>query len=352
MNKYTEIIITNAEFRFAIGINIDSINHAYDIEIYGSHHRIPRNWDRLPYRIHTSKKNTYIKFKNSVNHLHIKLIVSGVSSNTNLNASLVFDEGLQPDEIKSHLSCSRILLTGCARNCISTIDQSIETLKKIGRYFKDSEILIFENDSTDGTSNRLLNYNSNGIINLIQERDLDKIFPLRTQRLSYARNQLISLAENFDYDYYCTVDLDGILGEDFNINGFFSCFKYLNSWDAVFPINHGIYYDVWAFRHEELWPYDYQREMNFINPQLGDNNILDFYVSRLQKLNFHNLKGWLRVKSAFGGMGIYKSHLMSNGNYFGLSNSTEVCEHTVFHESLIKTGANLYINPEFIIKGI
>ena len=57
----------------------------------------------------------------------------------------------------------------------------------------------------------------------------------------------------------------------------------------------------------------------------------------------------INVKSAFGGLGIYKKSLFEKSYYCGLSaDGSEVCEHVSFHELLHEEGHNMYINPKLI----
>lgn len=352
--NFHELSLLNINFNFINGIWVTYSDFPNDIDIYGSHQRNPDRWTKINFQQLKTGNSTYLKFNSPRNFMHFRILYSGIINEKNNHPIISLDitQPLSPDEIKYHLGNSKITFVGCARNCISKIDESINVLLSLGKAFSDYKIIIFENDSNDGTQNRLAELAKENIIELIQFRNLDISFPLRTQRLSFARNQLLSKAISIDNEYYCVADLDGVIGNEFDTSSFFSNFKYLNCWDAVLPVNKGIYYDVWAFRHPSLWPWDYEREMNAASPILEDSNLLDFYVSRFQNINFRNLKGWLNVDSAFGGMGLYKLKKFKYSNYFGLSNQNQLCEHTIFHEKSKTFDAQIYINPEFIVNGI
>ncbi len=349
-----EFHLPNFEYNFINGITFNEISQLCDVELFGSHERIPMKWSKLNFTRDNFANNFYLKFHTPINFLHYKINYSGASLTLDYSSkiALIKEQPLTKEEIKNHINNSKITFVGCARNCISKINESIDTLLTLSKSFLNSKIIIFENDSSDGTSERLIELAEANIIELIQVKNLDTIFPLRTQRLSFARNQLLSKALSIGYEYYCVADLDGVIGNEFDFESFYSNFKYLGCWDAVFPINKGLYYDVWAFRHSSFWPWDYEREMNMAPPIIGDKNLLDFYVDRVQKLDFTNLKGWLSVESAFGGMGLYKLEKFKFSNYFGLSDKNQICEHTIFHEKAKKFGAQYYINPEFIVNGI
>lgn len=345
---------TNSEARFVRGIRIENLNFICDLDLYASHQRLPSQWYQPSFNLIKESNSIYLQLIIPQNCIHFKIIYSGsaLQDLSRIRVEFDFEISLSTLDILSHLKKSKIVFVGCARNCVSKIDDSINTLLNLSQYFCESDVLIFENDSIDGTTERLKKYSTTDAIKLLQYDNLDFHFPKRTQRLSFARNQLLIEANKKNYDYYCVTDLDGVIGNDFDSSSFLSNFKFANCWDAVFPINKGIYYDVWAFRHPDIWPWDYEREMNSVTPLLGDKNLLDFYVSRFQNMNFRDLNAWLEVDSAFGGMGLYKFEKFRFSTYFGLSGSNQVCEHTVFHEKSRKLGAKLYINPEFIVNGI
>ncbi len=349
-----EFYLINGEYNFISGVSFININQVCDMEVFGSHERNPKNWSRLNFTRKNFDDYFHLNFNVPNNFLHFKIVYSGDISllDDSAKIELVIKAPQTKEEISFHVNNSKIVFVGCARNCLSKINESINTLLTLSKSFLDFKIIIFENDSIDGTAERLEELAKENIIELIQIKNLDEKFPLRTQRLSYARNQLLSKSLTLEYDYYCVADLDGVIGNNFSTESFYSNFKYLECWDAVFPINKGSYYDLWAFRHSSFWPWDYEREMNAAPPIFGDKNLLDFYVDRVQNLNFASLKGWLSVESAFGGMGLYKLEKFKYSSYFGLSEKNQICEHTVFHEKAKKFNAQLYINPEFLVNGI
>jgi hypothetical protein len=117
----------------------------------------------------------------------------------------------------------------------------------------------------------------------------------------------------------------------------------------VFPANASLYYDIWAFRQEDICPDDYERRLNAMNTVLGMNPIFDLCLNNLQKLDFSKLTGWLPVDSAFGGMGIYKTRPFQFARYGGTAGNYEACEHVSFHKKAVAGGAKLYVNPAFLV---
>jgi hypothetical protein len=216
--------------------------------------------------------------------------------------------------------------------------------------FGASEFHVFENDSTDRTSELLRQWEREGVLTLHSRQGLDAVMPKRTERLAYGRNLLVAAAlARPQFQYICWVDMDGLIDESFDVGGFSSCFQFDEAWEAVFPVNTGYYYDIWALRHPVMWPDDYMVQMNTeCDLALGNRSIVETAMKSRQ-IKAELMLGWLPVESAFGGMGIYKASACGNGRYVGVEEGREICEHVSFHRGLHGAGGRLYINPEFRI---
>jgi len=218
--------------------------------------------------------------------------------------------------------------------------------------FQKYEIIIFENDSTDDTLKILNRYAEKFPLTIISEIGLDRLFVKRTQRLSYGRNCVLEEIKKREPDYHCIADMDGVLGSEVNIDSFLSNFSVPEAWDAVFPVNERLYYDIWALRHKTIYPYDYLREVENFHPQFNTQDALNVNLRSIAALDYQNLLGWLRVQSAFGGMGVYKTRSFKNVSYFGVNDGNEICEHVILHQTANKVGGQLFINPNFKLNSI
>ena len=88
----------------------------------------------------------------------------------------------------------------------------------------DFHIVIFENDSTDGTREKLLSYFGNvSIATLILEDhapgfniDAGPLSIERTNRIAHARNRLLDFVRSSalvaEFDYFYMMDMDGVCG--------------------------------------------------------------------------------------------------------------------------------------------
>jgi len=348
------MIVSNAHGLFVSGISMAAAtNVGRVIDLYSSNERVPVNWNPVLFNNASAAGKDFLRFRRPINDCHFRLeIFPRIIDWTAVEVSLAFEPPVSGELIRNATNQRRIIFLGCARNCVANAEESIQTFEKLGRLFSDFRIVIFENDSSDGTAELLRGLRDSGRIVLLQRENLINDFPDRTVRLSYCRNELLDYAKSTEFDYVCVSDLDGVVGRDFKEEGFFSNFEFDSAWDAVFPINKGIYYDIWALRHPSICPYDYEREMNLVPASLGAQNTLELYLHHRQRLDFSNLSAWLSVDSAFGGMGLYKMAALEYSSYFGFKGGYQICEHTVLHLKMKSLGASLYINPKFVVNGI
>ncbi len=264
---------------------------------------------------------------------------------------VLYEPMLEGGRLSAYLAQKRIVFLGCARDCEGSLGETIEVLGRLGRSFKSCEITIFENNSRDNTRGFLNVLASVGEITVIGSDATDPQFPRRTERIAFARNALldwIRVKARYVPDYVCWADMDGVLVKNFDDTGFYSCFKCPRAWEAVFPVADVFYYDIWALRHDYLCPNDYVKFMKNAPRSLGvDMAVAIGAYSR--QLNLRSLKSWLKVDSAFGGMGIYVWSAISDKKYAGMWEGEEICEHVPFNRSVGQSGGRLYINPDFVV---
>jgi len=349
--NYTSFNYQNIKSEFISGLFVSNEDqHAREILVTGSNQRIPLEWESILGSWKFENTQQMLIFQKPVNYFHLKVEIIGAgSTDATKGFSFIVHQPKEENETRAFLKNKTITFLGCARSCIDAIPHTLDIIQKIGTLFKEYSVAVFENDSNDGTKELLFDLERKGELKLIQNDNLDQALPLRTQRISFGRNRLHSFVQDNPTDYFCVIDMDGILAAGIDLrDGFISCFSYEPCWDAVFPINTGIYYDIWALRHSELCPTDYERQMNLACPTIGNTNILDRYLHSLQNLDFSQMSGWLKVDSAFGGIGIYKTSAFKYSDYYGFRDGYQMCEHVSFHQKAALNGASLYINPKFI----
>ena len=240
---------------------------------------------------------------------------------------------------------STVVICGIARDVAKNLIATIARIERLGKMFADYRVVIYENDSTDGTDKLFEEWeDKNYKVKLITEK-LDAVKHkqddslARMTDLANYRNKYLDeiFSKNIIPDYMIVVDLD--LDGGWSYEGICNSFGY-DHWsfmgsngllygvleDSEDQEIRRVYYDAHAFRrlgHPK--PHTHQ-EINVITYNSGEPPI--------------------RVRSCFGGMGIYKSSVFKHGaRYAGPE-----CEHVGLHNSLIEVGCdNIYMNPSQII---
>jgi len=349
VNNLNSINFVNHGCQFVVGLVLNhDAGESFDVEVKASHSRFPTKWITPSANIIFHDDRIVIEFQRPVNYFNFQIDVYG-SEISMVNGFFLEYKPKSREDIIEYIKEKTITFAAPVRNCGTSLVADVNLAIKIGEFFKNYNIVIFENDSIDETKRILQDFHGHERIKVITMDNLDQKFPFRTQRISFARNKLFNEVKKIGSDYFCTMDMDGVIGLDFDIEGFLSNFYYDDCWDAVFPVNVDKYYDIWTLRHPDICPGDYERDMNSMDPIFSDEIIFDNCLNNLQRMDFKKLNGWLNVMSAFGGMGIYKTSKFVNSSYFGVKDNYEVSDHVAFHLKAVESGAMLYLNPRFLV---
>lgn len=332
----------------------NDVNWVGDEIVYATRSYSPVDFFKIDTKI--SEDKTSIKILNTENFSFFKIESSTLINENNVSVIFYphhdFPTVVSTAKFKNAIEKKSIVFVGLARDCESTVKLNIDLLIKLGKHFKEFKVLVFENDSKDNTSKVLSELKIDNVETICLP-SLDAEYPQRTERLAYVRNLGLDKALKTNFDYYCPVDLDGVLttnGYEFDINGFLSNFYYEEFWDAVFPVSAGFYYDLWALRHCQLSPDDWMIAESRGTSALG----IDIIRSRetfTRQYDLRKMNGWLKVDSAFGGIGIYKIDQIQNSRYTGKENKNIISEHVPFNLSLSSINKRLYLNPKFVTYG-
>jgi hypothetical protein len=247
----------------------------------------------------------------------------------------------------NYISKQKVVFVGLARNIGQKINKAIPFLLNLP--FKQTNMVVFENDSSDDTKT-VLNNLSKQYSNLeVFTNDFNAPhLPLsksneRTIALAKYRNFCKEYVKNqlSDCSYTIVIDLDFI---DISVRGLYNTFGWFsdnknisaiagNSFQLKHLFNtqqkHLWNYDSWAYR--DNWWIDKQTEVKTYDPMLWFGFWIPFVGSPLIKVN-----------SAFGGMCVYKTDIYVSQEYEGYD-----CEHVCFHKNLYKKypDFNLSLNP-------
>lgn len=226
------------------------------------------------------------------------------------------------------MKTSKISIVGLAYNLgKKKTEMLIKRLKILSKHFKDYRVVIYCIDSQDDTYYLL---KKSGLKISIPKKKLDKNNLSRVQKMSKLRNICKKHLQelNFNSDYVLLQDCD--MASALSLDGLANTMSYMDEYDALFAngVNNNFIFN------------------SFI-PYLG----FTYYDTFAYKSNKHNNlnvgRGYppFKVKSAFGGAGIYKYNLYNKFNYD--QKEKYKCEHVTFHNQMKKY--NLGINPSLLL---
>lgn len=249
----------------------------------------------------------------------------------------------------------KLVFSAPVKNCATNLQKNIDFIKELikQKKFDSIQLFILESDSTDGTKTILKDLNGNNFINIFYENDLHLRIPNRVNRIAYCRNYLIKkiLDYKVNFDFYIPLDLDIDLFALSNVDEFFELVSELyqrNDNDVYFPNSKPYYYDVAALRSEswvdnDPW-FQYYKFAKYI--PIGKVFFRLYYVFRKQK-NISTSSKPISVKSAFGGIGIYKINNIKLKNLSYLSdNHGFSADHVFFNQNF----SNKYIIPSWVVR--
>lgn len=265
-------------------------------------------------------------------------------------------------------------ICGPVRNCGPFLDKVLNNIEKIGSIFDDYEILIFYDNSTDNTLEKLKDYQKrNSRLKLYVNTNL--VSKYRTHRLAYARNFCLDYVKSLDlndYPFFIMMDFDDVNCKEVN-HQVLQQYLYRDDWDGLSFNTTPNYYDIWAL---SIYPYTFSYN-HFKNTNIHNYDVIQNYiVNKLNKLKQGQL---LRCMSSFNGFSIYRTSKFLNTYYDGkirlelipkhyilahskaansdlifhdyghIKGKYEDCEHRAFHiQALINDDARIMITKDVL----
>lgn len=252
------------------------------------------------------------------------------------------------DKKRKPIEDAALLVGGLARNCQETLAATIAALERATAGFRERTILIVESDSDDETVKRLEKLQGEGRLTFVSLGSLQQEFPLRTARIAHCRNHILDFVKQSgsEFDYVMLADMDG-LNASLTRMSVEDCWLRSTDWDVVTANQEHAYYDIWALRHPDWVPRDCWQSVRTLERYFG--------FAEARQMAVHSRQAQIRlsaplleVESAFGGLAIYRREAFVVGEYLGLEDGREVCEHVHFHRKLRQEGFRIYINPQLI----
>jgi hypothetical protein len=241
-----------------------------------------------------------------------------------------------------------LCIVGACKNTEAHLPGVLRNLDTVASWWKESKIVLFENDSSDRTSEMLHAWvaEKGGHREIVQETGLHERIRGRTDRLAYIRNRLLYYVPT-GFDYVFMVDLDDVFQTPVRKESFESCFE-LRTWDAMTAIGDTGYYDVWALRIPGVLESDCWHDVNRLRTSgMTREQAVDSAITRHNTF-MNGLKEPTIVHSAFNvGMLLKVSAIHPCCRYVGTVNGWETCEHVPFQNCLRSHGARILFNPNF-----
>jgi hypothetical protein len=244
-----------------------------------------------------------------------------------------------------------LYVVGIAKDCGSTIQREIPRLKKVfSPMFDEIYFHVIESDSSDGTAEVLAKLQvTHPTLSFETLGNLSKFYPDRIARLRFCRNQYVNflrkfLSHTYAESHVLVVDLD-IRNNALSRNALQKALASLQSWDALFANQRGLYYDIFALRHETWNNVNSAKEVLRLSPSLGKTAAKQVAIwDKMKRINPSSAP--IQVQSAFGGMGLYKSWIFREFDYSedGETDAFE-CEHVTLHRKVTAAGGSLWIAP-------
>lgn len=255
----------------------------------------------------------------------------------------------------------KVAVCGLARDCKASLERNLPKLDELRSYFKDTAVVIVENDSVDGTK-ELLNTWANGSSNvhiISKDYGTDTI-PVSTVSNPYPGTSIFRIAkmssyrnvymEWLDKNYNChlmiVIDLDV---EFFDVKDIIrSIVDAPANWGGIFANG---YTDtkifgqpVYTMFHDM---YAYVDVLPAKMPYMTYGKL--FHQKKMMNASLKKNR-FLPVQSAFGGIGIYKYDLIKDQRYNAVANGDQfmesLCEHVLFNRIVVDKKFDLYIDAK------
>jgi glycosyltransferase involved in cell wall biosynthesis len=247
-----------------------------------------------------------------------------------------------------------VVIVGCARDCETFLPAVLQNVATIASLYSQAAFVFVENDSTDNTREILQKWLSNRPHSFLLNPKVSRAHEAKpTARLAIARNTYMDALNSHRlawFDHLVVLDFDNVNTTVISDESLAAAIEFLDntSQNAAIFANQLTYYDVWALRHDVWCPEDCWAEVESRPAYLPRHRAVARYLTRRQ-LNIPPNAAPIAVRSAFGGLGIYKLDFVRAARYIGLRpDGSWICEHVGFNETAVRAGGVLYIFPKLL----
>jgi hypothetical protein len=254
-------------------------------------------------------------------------------------------------------SLDSAIFVGTARNCARWLPDVLANLANLSRLYNRTAFIFAVSDATDATATLLRNW-------MGQERagkvlDLGELagrFERRTERIAHARNACLEELRGSafaDYGHMVVADMDDVLAAPLDLGAYARAAGWLDDATdraAVFASASPRYYDIWALRHPTWCPHDCWHRI-WGRPAGESFEAAKFREVFARQIALPPHMQPIEVRSAFGGLGIYRTPHALKSRYVGLdAQGREVSEHVAFNQAIGGAGGRLFVFPELQVR--
>lgn len=253
------------------------------------------------------------------------------------------------------------LICGAIRNGGAGFIKTLSVIEGLKPFLAECDVVLVTNDNTDGTDAVIASWAASSAHHHVIRLDgMAAAVPNRVDRLAMARNFYLEFRYSRlskPFDLVLVLDLDGP-NQSLDPAEFARVVTSLApGWDGLFPNQLKAYYDILALRHDTWCPADCMDEVQratrkrtlrqpFKSARGRAARKAFIYDRQIQIPTAHPP---FRVRSAFGGLGLYRASALTNCWYGSKTASgAPCCDHVVLNEEITRRGGQLLIVPNLL----
>lgn len=251
-----------------------------------------------------------------------------------------------------------VLFCAACKDVAHLIEKSISFCHSAGRNFKNYDIYLYENNSSDKTPDVIRSLKDEKII--LESEFIDSASYERSnvthlrrcQLISNARNKYVDFINNnpvYDYVFVFDTDIEG----GWSLDGIFNSIFYLENHDIMGAMTS--YCVLSSAQGGDLEDNSPENWLMFDSFAFRNYNLNDWSFPRnLHMFNYLKVKRGtdpVPVNSNFNGLAIYKPECFKGNLYsvnsYGSDSQTD-SEHVAFHRGIWEKGLGVLLNPSMI----
>ena len=254
-------------------------------------------------------------------------------------------------------SLGSAVFVGTARDCARWLPDVLATLADLSRLYDRTAFIFAVSDATDSTATLLRDWMGKERAGKVLDLgELAGRLERRTERIAFARNACLEEVRGSafaEYDHMVVADMDDVLAAPLDLGSYARAAEWLGAAPdraAVFANASPRYYDIWALRHPTWCPHDCWHRI--WGRPVGES----FEAAKFREVFDRQIvlpaeMQPIEVRSAFGGLGLYRMPYALKAGYVGLdAQGREASEHVAFNEAIGRAGGRLHVFPELQVR--